>query len=91
MTQRQLLQQSDQLRLLVSQLDLHGFGGCRRPAVTVTMSMTSNMIETVIVYLAISRANIPIWKARLRWSLLWAVSLRTVQRKAQWVRVRLAV
>ena len=53
--------------------------------------MTSNMIETVIVYLAISRANIPIWKARLRWSLLWAVSLRTVQRKAQWVRVRLAV
>ena len=52
--------------------------------------MTSNMIEK-IVYLAISRANIPIWKAILRWSLLWAVSLRTVQRKAQWVRVRLAV
>ena len=45
----------------------------------------------VMIYLAISSPNIPIWKARLRWSLLWAVSLRTVQRKAQWVRVRLAV
>ena len=44
------------------------------------------------MYLAISSANIPIWNARLRWSLLlWAVSLSTVQRKAQWVRVRLAV
>ena len=55
----------------------------------MTMTMTRNII--VRSYLAISSPNIPIWKARLRWSLLWAVSLRTVQRKAQWVRVRLAV
>ena len=50
---------------------------------TMTSSMIVMEIVIVIVYLAISSPNIPIWKARLRWSLLWAVSLRTVQRKAQ--------